>query len=117
MIIAYRRSKQKGVPKTYHMHITGDLEVGIVKRYKALFAVGDDGVFLRKLSWTKECGLKATLAPMGKNTVAEAGRRCAIYIGLESPKSYTGHCWRRAAATRLAEKGVTLAEIKLVTGT
>ncbi|MCX5798317.1 MAG: hypothetical protein NTU90_01910 [Proteobacteria bacterium] len=115
MILKYRRSKQSGVPKTYEIHITGDREVGIIKRYMALFNEDDEGALLRKLVYRGSM-IKATKSPIGKNTIPAAGKHCAIYIGKENPQLFTGHCWRRASATLLSEKGISLAEIKLVTG-
>jgi len=35
---------------------------------------------------------------------------------LEEPSNYTGHCWRRVAATFAAEAGLTIPEIKQITG-
>lgn len=82
----------------------------------ALFKTDEVGTLLRKLSWTKEGGIKGSKLVMGKHTVSSAGKRCAIAIGKENPNSVTGHCWRRSTATLLSEKGISLAEIKLVTG-
>ena len=53
---------------------------------------------------------------VGKHTLASYGKRLATAIGLTTPEKYTGHCWRRTAATLAAEAGSSLAEIKTLTG-
>ena len=53
---------------------------------------------------------------IGHNTTAKAGIRIATRLGLQNPELYTGHTFRRTAATLCAESGMTLPEIKLLTG-
>ncbi len=38
----------------------------------------------------------------------------AKFLGLDSPESYTGHCWRRTAATNAADNGASEEDIKLI---
>ena len=54
--------------------------------------------------------------PVGKNTLATIGVSLAELLELPDHKKYTGHYWRRTAATLAAESGSTLAEIKTLTG-
>jgi hypothetical protein len=51
-----------------------------------------------------------------RGNTAATPKRMAIALHLEDPKLYTGHAFRRTSATLCAESGMTVAEIKLVTG-
>ena len=42
--------------------------------------------------------------------------RVATILGLKKPELYTGHTFRRTAITMCASKGMTLSEIKLISG-
>lgn len=50
--------------------------------------------------------------PMGKNLLSGVGKDVAKLLDLPEPNSYTGHCWRRSAATQAALNGATIAELK-----
>ena len=41
-----------------------------------------------------------------KNTLAKIPFEIATFLGLENPKTYTGHCFRRSSATSLADSGI-----------
>ena len=43
--------------------------------------------------------------PMGRNTIAGIPKFMANFLDLETPEQYTGHCFRRSAATALADSG------------
>lgn len=49
---------------------------------------------------------------MGKNTVAQAGKRSATWLKLDAPERFTYHCWKRTAATHLADVGASTVELK-----
>ncbi|CAD6203296.1 GSCOCG00009745001-RA-CDS, partial [Cotesia congregata] len=49
---------------------------------------------------------------IGKNKISEVPRKVAEYLELEHPEAYTGHCFRRTAATLLANSGANLTAVK-----
>ena len=53
---------------------------------------------------------------VGANTMKAYGKNIATAIGLPNPEKYTGHCWRRSAATLAANAGLTLPQVKALTG-
>ena len=50
--------------------------------------------------------------PVGKTLVAEVPSRIALFLGLEDPRSYTGHALRVSSATALAYQGADIFELK-----
>jgi len=58
----------------------------------------------------------AAKRPVGKNTISTYGKRIATMLRLENPDGYTGHCWRRTATTLCAEAGLSIPQMKAVTG-
>ncbi len=46
-----------------------------------------------------------TVKNVGKNTIAKFGMDIARELGLENPEEYTGHTYRRSAATEMANNG------------
>lgn len=55
---------------------------------------------------------KCIIQPVGINTFASMPRKIAEFLGLEHPERFTGHCFRRSAATILGEKGANLWTVK-----
>ncbi|XP_074096371.1 uncharacterized protein LOC141525706 [Cotesia typhae] len=53
---------------------------------------------------------------IGKNKISEVPRKVAEYLELEHPEAYTGHCFRRTAATLLANSGANLTAVKQLGG-
>ena len=51
-------------------------------------------------------------AVMGVNYLAKTGRMLAAELGLEDPDAYTGHCFRRTAATEAANAGANTLQMK-----
>jgi integrase len=51
-------------------------------------------------------------SPMGIHTLENCGKDVAAELGLNDPNSYTGHCWRRTAATEAANNGATGIQLK-----
>ena len=116
--VTYIRSKTRGVPEQSFTLITGATEVRIITEYEQCFKKEErSGRYFRMLRYgidgTKIIG---TGRNIGHNTTAKAGIRIATRLGLENPELYTGHTFRRTAATLCAESGMTLPEIKLLTG-
>jgi hypothetical protein len=116
--VTYLRTKQKGIPEQSYTLITGEIEVRILNEYQQCFKPADrNGRYFRVLKYgadgTTIIGMNKNI---GHNTTAKAGIRIATRLGLEDPELCTGHTFRRSAATICAESGMTLPEIKLVTG-
>jgi hypothetical protein len=51
-------------------------------------------------------GKKFSVNALGKNRFSEIGKLAARELGLDDPDSYTGHCWRRSAATNSSDEGI-----------
>ena len=116
--IRYKRTKTTGVPETLVALISGRLEIKALEEYESCFSASEKtGRYFRKLVCTASgTAITATKQNIGHNTTAKTGVRIANRLGLDSPGLYTGHTFRRTAATICAESGMTLPEIKLVTG-
>jgi integrase len=53
---------------------------------------------------------------IGKNTCKKFSEAITTRLLLPNPSHYTGHCWRRTAATLAANTGLTMAQLKCLTG-
>jgi integrase len=53
---------------------------------------------------------------VGKGFLANLGRGIAKSLGLENWQQFTGHCWRRTAITWGANAGMTLPQLKAMSG-
>ena len=51
-------------------------------------------------------------SPIGRNMLGRVGVAIAEELGLKNPKKYTGHCFRRTAATVAANHGATSLDLK-----
>lgn len=49
---------------------------------------------------------------MGINTLSKIPSRIAMFLNLEDPALYTGHCLRRSSATLLANAGANMTILK-----
>ena len=116
--VTYLRTKTKGVPETTYTLITWATEVRIINEYEHCYRTEDrKGRYFRMLKYGVDgTRIMGTAKNIGHNTTAKTGIRIANRLGLENPELYTGHTFRRTAATICAESGMTLPEIKLVTG-
>ena len=61
-------------------------------------------------------GKKFVRQPLGKRYMQQIGKDVANVLNMEHPNSYTGHCWRRSAATEAAGNGATSADLKRTFG-
>ena len=115
--VTYLGTKTKGVPETTYTLITGATEVKIIKEYEHCYRTEDrKGRYFRMLKYGVDgTRIMDTAKNIGHNTTAKTDIRIANRLGLENPELYTGHTFW--AATICAESGMTLREIKLVTGT
>ena len=59
---------------------------------------------------------KCTVQPIGKNKIAGMPEEIAAWLKLPNPEKYTGHAYRRTAATLLATGGGTMFDLKLLGG-
>lgn len=86
--------------------------MGLYRKYLALRPenVGHDRFFL---SCKKG---RCTRQPVGKNTIGGICKKIALFLGLENPSLYTGHCFRRSAATQLADSGGDITMLKRLGG-
>lgn len=53
---------------------------------------------------------------VGKMKIGEYPKVIAEFLQLEEPKLYTGHCFRRSAATILADRGLDVVDIQRAGG-
>lgn len=49
---------------------------------------------------------------MGIHKIGAAAKEAAMYLNLERPEEYTGHCLRRTSATLLADSGADITTLK-----
>jgi hypothetical protein len=61
-------------------------------------------------------GFRFIKTPLGKNKIAEVGVLFASELGLQSPESYTGHCWRRSCGTSASDAGVNVTTLMSLMG-
>lgn len=59
---------------------------------------------------------KCTRQVIGKNKIGEVPKQIASFLELPEPKTYTGHCFRRTAATLLSDSGASLQMVKQLGG-
>lgn len=116
--ISHTRAKTSGIPTKVTSYISGLHEVSIMEVYEKCFTQSTrNGQYFRVLGYnTDEVTWRVTNQVLGRNTTAAAAKRIVIALTLEHQQLYTGHAFRRTSATLCAESGISLAEIKLVTG-
>ena len=114
--VKHSRKKRKGTKLSLDHIIIGNLEVLAVGNYVSLFPAPErKGKFFKYLC-TKDGKIQPTKSNIGHNVTDAMGSQLACYLGLEEPNRYTGQCWRRSAATIMADQGASLMQIKSVTG-
>lgn len=59
---------------------------------------------------------KCTVQPVGINTIYKIPQKIAEFLKLPNPEMYTGHCFRRSAATMVADSGADLVTVKRLGG-
>ena len=104
-------------PNLFTKYNTGTLEVAALNNYINCFPTERRvGRFFRKLTVKSTGGFCSTEQVIGKNTTAKYGKEIANLLHLEAPDSYTGHTWRRTSITFMANAGMSLPQIKSVSG-
>lgn len=53
---------------------------------------------------------------IGKNKIGDVPKLIASFLNLKDPKTYTGHCFRRTAATLLSDSGARVQTLKQLGG-
>ncbi|KAJ8670461.1 hypothetical protein QAD02_001720 [Eretmocerus hayati] len=98
------------VPRTF---VVGDIFYPILKKYVDLRQpiVAKDSRFF--LFYSKR---RCTKQPIGKNRFGDISKDIAGYLGLKNANDYTGHSYRRTAATLLSNSGANLAAVKALGG-
>ena len=115
--VEYERVKNSSAPETADSLIIGKLEVESLDAYAACFPEEQKkGRYFRYLKLGVDGQLRGSEKPVGKNTISKFGIQIATLLELPDPELYTGHFLRRTSATRCADAGMTLAQIKVVTG-
>lgn len=59
---------------------------------------------------------KCSVQPIGKNKFYDTPKTVATFLGLEDPKNYTGHSFRRTSATVLVDGGGDISMLKTLGG-
>lgn len=112
ILIRFERSKSKGYKQPMSYVITDPIFRSTISQYVALFPENRRrGQFLKNFK-----NGKPTESPTGVNTIGSIPKLVAKYLGKPNFKDYKGHCFRRTAATMLADSGATLLLLKKAGG-
>jgi hypothetical protein len=101
--------------------VTGHREVRTLEAYIALRPAGlmtpvqKKTKFFRKTAQGK-LKMSWSAQNIGKASLATYGRAIAKSLGIVNWMQYTGHCWRRTAITFGANAGMTLPQLKSMSG-
>ena len=116
--IQYQRAKATEADDGEDFQLcTGMLEVAAIRNYIQCFKVEDPrDRFFRKLKYNSIQQVVGTKQVVGRHTAANVGKEIAQALGLPNPELFTGHCWRRVTGTWGADAGLSLPEIKQLTG-
>jgi len=112
LMVTVNRLKQSGPPEPSTFAITEQYCVNIVRRYLDCF---DQNARKGRL-FRYTIGGKGTMKVIGINTVAKVPKSIAEYLKKDNANKYTSHCFRRTAATLLAESGASLPIMKIAGG-
>lgn len=108
IVVSIPHTKTKK-PRTYC--VTEGHWIDIIRKYISLRPNTEIERFF--LFYSKN---KCTRQPVGIHSFGSMPSKIATYLKLDSPKDYTGHCFRRSSATALAGNGVDLTTLKRVGG-
>ena len=92
---------------TRNFAITGKF-CAYINKYIAL---RPEGTFSNKFFFKFRNG-KSSKQVVGINTFGNVPKEIALYLKLDSPELYTGHCFRRSSATILIDSGGDLTQLK-----
>lgn len=116
-VVTFYRAKNTGVKVKTECNIRGELEVAAIDDYFACFSPAQrTGKFFKVLKQQQDGTIRAQNKNVGKNTLPKYGKFIARWLGKEDWQSYTGHCFRRTAATFAADHGLSMPQVKALTG-
>lgn len=106
------KTDKTGVSKQYYLFEKEDkacCPVEVFNQYLALAEARNvnsphENLF-KNVRSNKHKELYLTKQNIGKRTLSEYGQKIAEFLQLENPEAYTGHCFRRTAATLMANNG------------
>jgi len=112
------RAKNSGPKVLMTFHIRGELEMQAIKDYITCF---DGKPSLKKGKLFKQLIQKAskvvgTGRNVGRNTLGDYGKCIAKWLDKPDFEAYTGHCFRRTSTTFAADEGLTISQMKALTG-
>ena len=100
--------------------VQGELSVRAIRNYQACFENDKQtGRYFRPLKYkdSKHQSITSkTYQPIGKNTVSQFPRTIATILKLPEASEYTGHSWRRTSITIMADAGLSIPQIRSVSG-
>lgn len=112
LVVHIRRTKTY-VPRTFTIISTDAIDyVALYNKYAAL---PPEHVKVNNLFLSYHGG-KCVCQIVGKNTLGKLPRMIAEYLKLPNADKFTGHCFRRSAATILAESGGDTRSLKQLGG-
>ena len=95
--------------------ITGEMEIAALDQYLACFTpqqlVDPNYRLFRKLKMVQRT-LTVTNQVVGKNTIAQYGKRIATLLNLPNPDSYKGHTFKRTGLTWAGDSGLSTTQMK-----
>jgi hypothetical protein len=107
------RKKRKGNMREDYFLITGVDSMAVLDRYRKSFDKDKQvGRFLKKI----HINGKGTLQHVGIQKLSKYAQEIAEFLKLPEPEKYTGHCFRRTAATWAADSGCSLLQLKNLGG-
>jgi len=106
-VVTFYRAKNSGVKVISECNIRGEHEVQAIDDYLACFTTDQrKGKFFKVLKLGQNGTITAQNKNVGKNTLPKYGKLIARWLGKDDWESYTGHCFRRTAATFAADHGL-----------
>ena len=114
--ISFHRKKKVGVPILEKCYVVADKELAVLDLYFDCLKRGQESLIQTQVAVEGLHGNRLPGQPIGKHTGASYGKVFATLLQIPNPGNFTGHCWRRTAATLAAEEGLSLTEIKILTG-
>jgi hypothetical protein len=110
------KAKAIGVPQKSKTLISGKLECEAIRAYLDGFPPGMRGPVLRKQKVSPSGVVSGTMQIVGVHILEKVGIRIALDLNLADADDFTSHTMRRSAICRMVEAGMSLSEMKLVTG-
>lgn len=110
IIVDINRKKQVSSPVVSQATITDKNLIDIVKQYVNCFP---ESARSGRLFHKMNDKMVPNRQNIGENPIAHVPKDIASFLNKPNLKEYTSHCFRRTAATILAESGASLSELKI----